>query len=72
MWLWSCVVAIKRKERLDIDREFPGGIVTAVVQVSAVAGIQSLAQEVPHAMGVVKKKEKKEKKKRLDMECMNK
>ena len=65
MWLWSCVVAIKRKERerLDIDREFPGGIVTAVVQVSAVAGIQSLAQEVPHAMGVVQKKEKKEKKK---------
>ena len=36
----------------------PSGIVTAVACVAAVAWVQFLAQELPHAMGTGKKKKK--------------
>ena len=46
--------------------EFPGGpvgsesgVVTAVAQVTAVVQVPSLAQELPHVLGVAKKKKKK-------------
>ena len=34
------------------------GMVTAVAEVAAVLRVQSLARELPHAMGAVKKKKK--------------
>ena len=37
------------------------GIVTAVVQVTAVGQVRSLAQELSHAVGVAKKKKRKRK-----------
>ena len=37
------------------------GIVPAVVQVTAVVQVRSLAQELSHAVGVAKKKKEKEK-----------
>ena len=46
--------------------EFPGGavdsgsgVVTAVVWITAVARVQSLTQELPHAVGIAKKRRKK-------------
>ena len=48
--------------------EFPSGlageesrVVTAVAAVTAVAQVQSLVQEIPHAVGTAEKKKKKKK-----------
>ena len=40
------------------------GIVAAAARVAAVAWVQSLAQELPHATGMAKKKKKKKKKRK--------
>ena len=41
--------------------EFPGGLVVKDSVVTDVAWVWSLAQEIPHTVGVAKKKKKKQK-----------
>ena len=52
---------IKKKKSYFVAQQVkdPASIVTASVRITAVACVQSLAQEFPHATTVAKKKKKK-------------